>query len=245
MTPAGPPDPVLSAWHRRFPDRQHLWVGSLRLWYADLGVREPGPASRLGKWVARAAALGPGDPAGAARRLGLPEAVAAPGRAVRRAFAFLDLPHGPVAVPVPAGVLPAWPESVTANGVPGAVVHPAGVEVAPLSADWRTVPVVRAGRLNAVAVGLADGIEVYAASADWATAESPTWTLEPGTIPPATPDAWTAAWREWCRGHGVGGVRGVRVEKGVAKVVGAPEFAAGAWLVAGDGPLKEAAVVQA
>jgi hypothetical protein len=244
MTPAGlPPGPLLPAWHRRFPDRSHLWVGTLRLWRSELPVRPAGSDSRLRQWIAKASASGEAGAADVARRLGLPEAVvAAATRLVRRPFAFLDLAAGPVAVPIPAGRLPAWPEPVSPEDVPPAVLRPPGVGVVPASADWRSVPVVGAEGINAVAVGRADGIEIYAAGPDWALGDSPTWRLPADAIPAARPEDWTAAWEDWCRGHGVAGGAVIRVENGLARVRGA-EITAEAWLIAGRGPLKEAALV--
>jgi hypothetical protein len=246
MSPAGvPPGPLLSAWHRRFPDRLHLWVGSVRLWWADLPVRQPHPTSRLAEWATKAAALGPAGPADLARRLGLAESVvAAAGRPVRRSFAFLDLPGGPVAVSVPPESLSASPEPVSAEGVPPAVVRPPGVDVIPMSADWRTIPVIWAERLSVVAVGWEDGIEVYAAGPDWDIGDSPTWTLPANAVPAATPEDWAAAWREWCRDNRVPAAPEIMVEKGVARVQGSNDVAADVWLLAGDGSLREAAVIR-
>jgi hypothetical protein len=240
MTASRPPDPVLSGLDRRFPDRLHLWVGSVRLWRAELPVRQTGSASRLAVWVARASALGPAE---VARRLGLPEpVVAAAGRPVRRAFAFLDLPGGPVPVPAPPESLPTRPEPVSPDGVPPAVLRPPGVEVTPVSADWRTVPVVRAERVNAVAVGRADGIAVYAARPGWELGDSPAWGLPADGLPAATAEHWAAAWREWCRERGVAGASLIHVENGVARVRVAAE-APGGWLLAGGGPLWDVAVI--
>ena len=175
MTAAGPPDPGLAAWHRRFPDRLHLAVGSVRLWHAELPVRPAEDPSLLARWAERAAALG-GD---VARRLGLPEAVVAGlrGRPARRTFAFLDLPSGPMPVPPLPAPSPGSPEPVSVDDVPPAVLRPPGVDVVPRSGDWRTVPVVRAERVAVVAVGRRDGIEVYVADAEWRIGESPTWRL--------------------------------------------------------------------
>jgi hypothetical protein len=153
MTPAGlPTEHLPPAWHRRFPDRR-LWAGRLRLWRVELAVRRP--PSPLTDWIARAAT----------RRLGLPASVVANvTRPTRQTFAFLDLPAGPRPVSsVPARSFDPWPEPITA--VPPAVLHPLGVDVVPLSADWRTVPIVRAEAVEVVAVWQDDGIDVYAADA--------------------------------------------------------------------------------
>lgn len=244
MTPAGfPPGRALTAWHRRFPDRLHLWVGSVRLWRADLPVRQ-NRSSKLSEWIAKAAALGLTTHADQARRLGLAEPVIGNvSRPARRAFVFLDLPGGPLAVPVPPEAPKGSPEVITADDVPPAVLRPPGVEVVPLSDDWRTVPVVRAERLNAVAVRQAQGIEIYAAGRDWEIGESPAWTLPADALPVATADAWSAAWREWCRANRVHAAPEVTVEKSVVRLRDTDGVPVDAWILAGDGPLREAAVV--
>lgn len=156
MTPAGPPsDQLLSAWHRRFPGRD-VWPARVRLWRVELPVRPPSPVA---EWIRRAAADA-GGPEGAARRLGLPLG-AVRGAPVRRTFAFIDLPTGPHPVPVPPVTFGPWPEPV--GEVPPAVLRPPGVDVIPMSEDWRTVPVVRAELVDVVMVRGGDRIDVYVA----------------------------------------------------------------------------------
>jgi hypothetical protein len=147
-----PSDAVLSAWHRRFPDRRPFWTGRLRLWRAELAVR---PAdSLLATWVARA-----GDDA--AGRLGLPDALVAAIRAgARQSFAFLELPGGVHAIPNPSDHFDDWPEPTTS--VPAEVLKPAGVEVFPFTGHCRTVPLIRAELVHAMAGRSDDGIDLYA-----------------------------------------------------------------------------------
>jgi len=158
MTPAGPqPDHSLSVWHCRFPDR-HLWAARLRLWCVELAVRSP---SLLGDWIRKASADG-ATAATVARRLGLAAGlVRAAGRPTRRTFAFLDLPGGLHPVPVPTVAFRPWPEPITE--VPPAVLRPPSVDVAPMSDDWQTVPIVRAEVVDVVAVNSGEWIDVFAA----------------------------------------------------------------------------------
>lgn len=150
MTAAGlPTEYIPPAWTRRFPDRR-LWAGRLRLWRVELAVRPP--SSPLTEWIVRAAT----------RRLGLPaSAVASATRPTRQTFAFLDLPTGLKLVSDPSRSFDPWPEPIAA--VPPAVLHPPGVDVVPLSANWRTVPVVRAEAVEVVAAWQDERIEVYEA----------------------------------------------------------------------------------
>ena len=170
-----PPAQVLSEWHRRFPSRQHLWAGTVRLWRADLAVRT-GPPSPLTEWAARA-----GDP----RRLGLPVFGAPP--ITRRSFAFLDLPTGLHPVPVPPRSFDPWPEEI--GEVPPPVRHAADGDAVPFDGDWRTVPVIRAEAVSVVAVQRDGRIEVYAAD----DGAKPLWRLPAGAITPASPEAWAGA----------------------------------------------------
>lgn len=165
MTPAGlPPEHLPSEWHRRFPDLKHIWVGRLRLWYVELPTRPPPSSNGLSEWIGKATADG-ASPSAAARRLGLPAAVVAAlhpdAQPAREEFAFLDLPAGPFRVPPASGSFEPWPEPV--GEVPQAVLRPAGVEVVPMTGNWRTVPVVRAAAVDVVVVWLTDRIEVFAA----------------------------------------------------------------------------------
>jgi hypothetical protein len=171
-----PPAQALSAIHRRFPDRQHVWAGTVRLWRAELAVRYP-PVSPLAEWAAKA-----GDP----RRLGLPASVAA-APVIRRSFAFLDLPTGLHRVPVPPGAFDPWPEAIAE--VPAVVLHPAGGDTVPFAGDWRTVPVVRAEAVPVVAVQRDGGIEVFVADDE----SNPLGQLPAGALVPAPPEAWAAA----------------------------------------------------
>ena len=174
MTPDGPlPDQVLSACHRRFPDRQCLWAGPLRLWRVELAVRSVSP-SLLSEWIAKA--FDPG-------RLGLPRSIVASVRTdviERRSFAFLDLPAGPLGVPVPDRVFDPWPEAT--GEVPATVLRPADNDVVPLTADWRTVPVIRAELVPAVAVQIGDAIEMYTLDAAGEVEETPLWRLPAGAF---------------------------------------------------------------
>ena len=158
MTPAGPgSDPTLSAWHRRFPDR-HLRAARLRLWRVELPVRPP---SALGEWMRKATADGT-PPAAAAGRLGLPPGIVrAADRPVRQWFAFLDLPGGPLPVPVPSVAFDPCPDPMPT--VPPAVMRPPGVDVMPMTGDWRTIPIVRAEVVDVVAVESRSAIELYGA----------------------------------------------------------------------------------
>jgi hypothetical protein len=233
MTAAGlPTEDALSAWHRRFPARRHLWAGRLRLWRVELAVRPP--TTHMTDWATKAAS----------GHLGLPPAVvaaaAADTRPHRRTFAFLDLPPGPVPVVVPATTFAPWPEPV--ESVPAAVLRPAGVEAVPPSGNWRTVPVVRVEAVDVVAVGTTGRIDVYPADGP---NDKALWELPPDALPAAGPAAWTAAWRAWVhdRGHSAAGV--VAMRDGVAVVTdfggSVPD---GLWLWAGDGSLREAAQVE-
>jgi len=170
-----PPARALSAIHRRFPDRQHLWAGTIRLWRVEVAVHT---TSLLSEWATRA-----GDP----RRLGLPaSAITAP--ITRRSFAILDLPTGLHSVPVPPGSFDPWPEAI--GDVPSAVLDPANGDAVPFTSDWRTIPVVRAEAVSVVAVQRVGGIEVYTAGD---TEGQPLWRLPVGAMLPASPEAWAAA----------------------------------------------------
>jgi hypothetical protein len=148
---------MLSAWRRRFPDRDFA-IRRIRLWCVELAVRGPSP---LAEWVRKATADGDSIET-AADRLGLP-----PGlireivRPVRRTFAFIDLPTGPHPVPVPPTTFAPWPDPVTS--IPADVLRPPGVDVVPITDDWRTIPVVRAEAIDVVAVKKGEAIDVYAA----------------------------------------------------------------------------------
>jgi hypothetical protein len=158
MTAAGPPpDHSLSAWHSRFPDRR-LWAARLRLWRVELPVRLP---SLLGEWIRKASADG-ASVATVARRLGLPAGIirAADGP-TRQEFAFLDLPGGPHPVSVPPVTFRPWPDPITS--VPPVILRPSGVDVVPMTADWRTIPLVRAETVDVIAVDCDGRIDVYTA----------------------------------------------------------------------------------
>jgi hypothetical protein len=199
-----PPAQVLSALHRRFPTRQHLWAGTVRLWRVELAVRS---SSALSEWVAKAT-----DP----RRLGLPAAAVSSAPAARRTFAFLDLPTGPRPVPVPARSFDPWPGST--GDVPAAVLHPADGNAVPFAGDWRTVPVIGAEAVPVVAVQLEQSIDVYAAEAG-DIGEEPLWQLPAGALVPASPAAWAAAATgEGWRWAGEGPVReGAILEAGLVQ----------------------------
>lgn len=171
MTPDGlPPQHDLSAWHRRFPDHR-LWAGRLRLWRVEFAAPATPSPSLLAGWIARATTDGP---AAAARRLGLPDGVVAAqtSRPVRQTVAFLDLPTGRRPVPSPATTFDRWPEPVE---VPlGDLLRLAKIQSVPVSADWRTVPVVWVEAADVVAVWVGGGIQVFAADAPEA---GPLWEL--------------------------------------------------------------------
>jgi hypothetical protein len=172
-----PPARALAAIHRRFPTRQHLWAGTVRLWRVELAVRS---TSILSEWAARA-----GDP----RRLGLPATAASSN--TRRWFTFLDLPTGPHPVGVPARTFDPWPERI--DGVPASVLHPADADVLSFGGDWRTVPVVWAEAVPVVAVQRDGGIEVYVIEPAGDVGGDPLWCLSVGALPPAGPEAWAGA----------------------------------------------------
>jgi hypothetical protein len=176
MTATGPEfDVNLPAWNYRFPDRR-LWAARLRLWRVELPVRAP---SVLGEWIRKATADGT-TPTEAVRRLGLPASVLRTAdRPGRRTFAFLDAPGGAYPVEDPPVAFALWPEPITA--VPPHILRPAGVDVVPLSNDWRTVPIVRAEIADVVAVESGELIEVFAADD---RGGPPLWQL--------TADAWRA-----------------------------------------------------
>jgi hypothetical protein len=259
MTPGGWTFPVgraLAAWRRRFPDARGLWAGHFLVWQTELPVTQ---SSTLAEWVSRAAALDPTRPADMARRLGLPESVVGSLRnesttpdVSRRTFTFLDLPSGPRQISNTAQPLAPWPEPVQLDRVPAAVLQPNGVRVPPLTDDWRTVPVVRAGHVAGAAVRRAERVQVYAADAGWTIGDTPLWELPPDALPEASPGDWANAWRAWCtarslREEAAGEVivEGVVARVNVAKLNGIGEVARGeAWLLAGDGPLRTAAVIE-
>jgi hypothetical protein len=161
-----PHESVLSAWHRRFPDRRPLWAGGLRLWRIELAVRPDN--SLLGEWINRA----DGD---AARRLGLPDAVVSAIRsnehAERKWFAFLGLPGRLHAIPTPADSFDDWPEPIAS--VPAEVLKPAGIDVLPFAGHWRTVRVVRAERVCVMAIRSGNGIDAYVADEAGTLSEQP------------------------------------------------------------------------
>jgi len=158
MTTAVPSsDDTLSAWHRRFPDRR-LWAARLRLWRVELPVRS---TSLIGQWIRKASADG-ASAADAARRLGLPAGVIrAMGGPIRQAFAFLDLPGGPHPVSAPPVTFCPWPDPITS--VPPVILRPSGVDVVPMTADWRTIPLVWAEVVDVIAVDCDGRIDVYSA----------------------------------------------------------------------------------
>jgi hypothetical protein len=259
MTPGGwsfPSGRALATWHRRFPDGR-LWAGHLLLWRVELPVRSH---VGLSEWVARATALGSSRPADLAVRLGLPEPVVASllaeansPRINRRSFAFLDLPGGQFAVPVPTAAHAPWPESIPPERVPRSVIQSVGVEVPPVTNDWRTVPVVGPQRFAIGAVHRDGRITVYPADAGWSLGDAVLSDLPGDAMPSADPGAWAAAWRAWCAANGLGkeaASADVAVASGVARVGAVAvsriaEVARGeAWLLVGDGPLREAAVIQ-
>jgi hypothetical protein len=123
------------------PDRPVRWTGPVRVWRVEAPVAVPNDhQAKIDTWVARAAALG------------LTEALSP--RPMRRTSAYLDLPGGPYPAAL-AGPFPAWPD-VTADDVPAAFrTTPTG---------FREVPIIRAERLDVIAVDAGDGVEVYDAS---------------------------------------------------------------------------------
>ena len=217
MTASGQPDGrTLFAWHQRFPDRLHLWAGHLRLWTVELPLQFQPSERRLVEWIAKATALGLATPADVARKLGLPEAaVRAAQHPVRSAFTFLELPSGVQVVPAMPRETFTSPISIAAADVPPDVLRPPGVDVLPLSDDWRTVPFVRAAMLAVAAVRRGDGIEVYAADQDWNIGPEPTWRLGANAILPE-----------------------------LRAVVGSDSQPIEHWLWLGDGSLREAVLLR-
>ena len=229
MIPAGVvPDPILSAFHRQFPARQHLWAGHLRLWHVEAAHAS---STLLSEWIARAA-----NPLS----LGLPIAVVQSIRAsgvARQSFAFLDLPSGLFAIPVPAQTFDSWPEPTPV--VPPQVLHPVGADAMRIEGDWRTVPVVRVEMVLAVAVQVGDAIDVY--STDSVRLGS----LPVNSFPTASPDDWATAWQNWAalRGQSRLAIGPTRLEGGALRVPGLDSATGEVWLWAGEGPMREAAIV--
>jgi hypothetical protein len=242
MTSAGlPSEQHLSAWFRRFPNRQHLWVGRLRLLRVDLAVRSTEPKSLLSEWIAKATADGATSSV-AARRLGVPASVLAAnqpaGPPTRRAIALLDLPTGLRLVAPPAASFESWPD--TEIEVPNAAIHLAAGEAIPMSSDWRTIPIVRAEAVDVVAVHVNDGIEVYTADRREPT---PLWTLALDALLLASPEEWAEAWRAWVSANGLPQGGSLIVHGCTAQVTGLDgTFPDETCLRAGDGPIREVAL---
>lgn len=233
MIPAGiVPDHFLSAFHRRFPVRQHLWAGSMRLWRVALAVDDPSP-SLLADWLARAA-----NPLG----LGLPAALVTSIRAkrtVRQSLAFLDLPAGPLAIPVPSQTFDVWPEPILA--VPSQVLRPVGADLVPFASDWRRVPVVRAEVVPTIAVQVGEAIDVFVADA-----EGPAMGSVPvESFPIASPDDWAGAWRAWTaeRSLTLSDPQRSQGDNGVFHVEGIDPALGEVWLCAGGGLMREAGLI--
>lgn len=259
MIPGGwsfPSGRALATWHQRFPNARY-WAGQVLLWRVELPARSHAGLFEL---IARAKALGSSTPADLSSRLGLPEPVVASlvaefnsTRVIRRLFAFLDLPGSAIAVAAPTTAHPRWPESIPPERVPRSVLQADGVELPPVSSNWRTVPVVRAERFAVGGIGRNGRISVYAADPGWSLGDAVLSDLPDDVLPAADHGAWSAAWRAWCAANGVGkedAGADVAVASGVARVAATSltriaEVARGeAWLLAGDGPLREAAVIQ-
>ncbi|HKB01942.1 MAG TPA: hypothetical protein VKD90_06960 [Gemmataceae bacterium] len=258
MTPGGwtfPTGRALAVWRRQFPAARGLWAGHFLVWHVELPIQQSSP---LAEWVARATALGPARPADLARRLGVPEPVVASilvgaPAASRRTFSYLDLPSGPRAVSNPPKPFAPWPEPVHPDRVPAAIFQPNGASISPRADDWRTVPVVRAGHIAGAAVRRGDAIQIYAADAGWAIGENPLWELPADALPNTAPADWTKAWRAWCAARSLREeaavevtVDGVVARVAAERLGGIAEVARSeAWLLAGDGPLRPAAVLEA
>lgn len=257
MTPGSfPTNRCLSLWAQRFPDRNHLWAGVLRLWRVDLPVAAASGRGLLREWVAKAAALGSGSPREIARRLCIPEAsvrAAQAGDLGPRSRAWVELPSGlrPV-VPPPAPVLE-WPDRITPTDVPPDVLRPLGVDLPATSDDPLSFPVIRAEAVAIAAVSIGGRIEVFTADRDWQIGAMSVWTLPGDALPAACPEDWSRAWRRWCSTHSAGLAAEewkIAVSTGVAHLCppsgGRPELPAlgDPWLWAGDGPLREAALVE-
>ena len=123
------------------PDRRVRWTGAVRVWRVEAPVAVPSERqTRIDTWVARAAALG------------LTESLAP--RPARRTSAYLDLPGGPYPTAL-GGPFPAWPDVVAAE-VPAAFRGSTN--------GFRDVPIVRAERLDVIALDAGDAVEVFDAS---------------------------------------------------------------------------------
>jgi hypothetical protein len=249
MTP--PPASVLSAWHRRFRDRQSLWAGHIRIWRVELPVYEPATSgSLLATWLKRAHALDDHIDKELSHRLGLPEHVVKAILAdavggIRRSFAWLDLPSGVVQVSSLNEPLSARPHPIEPRDVPAAILRPSGVSVVPVSGDWRTIPVVHADTLPVVAIRGNARIDVYAVGPEGTPGGAPISRLQEGALNLTDVPTWKSVWRDWCRENGVDGATElVAVERGVGRVQGGNAISPdGAWIWAGDGPLREGLLV--
>ncbi|HEX3147126.1 MAG TPA: hypothetical protein VHR66_03535 [Gemmataceae bacterium] len=226
MSPAGfVSDQVLSAFHQRFPVRQHMWAGCVKLWRVELAIRNPSP-SLLSEWLGRAT-----NPTA----IGLPANVIALIRnesTIRRSFAVLELPASLTAIPVPSRPFDLWPKPIA--DVPPSVLRPTSVEVVPFASDWRTAPLVRVEAVPVVAVQLGDTVEVHLGNAE----PSALATVAAEQLQRASQDEWVAAAREHLTAIG-----DVRFENGVLWTNNLNSSAEPAWLRAGKGQMREVGIV--
>ena len=172
----------LPAWIARFPERSHIWLGDIRVWRVEsLGESRTTPSTELEEWLVRAITSGAQTPTDAAERLGLPISVVqsvwsrvATPQPLRSSAAYLELPKALWPVQI-SSTLPAWPLEDPSE-------IPAALRTYQERGDWRTVPTIRAERMNVFAVAVSDGIDVYEILDGGQLADSPIARVPTGSL---------------------------------------------------------------